>query len=107
MGDLAQHASDFGAVRQHPALADAPEAQRPQRAPLLGLDADRRPRLSDFQIRHQATSVGTCGPRLVSLYARSRPAGVTSSGDFPRIRATSSGRFRDWRPAIVAWATLM
>ena len=37
-----------------------------QRAPLLRLGADGRARLGHLQVHH-ATSVGTCGPRLVSL----------------------------------------
>ena len=41
MGDPREHAPDVGAVGQDAAAADAAQAQGPERAPVLGLGADR------------------------------------------------------------------
>jgi hypothetical protein len=42
VGDPGDHPADLGAVGKGVGLADAAEAERPQRAPLLGLGADGR-----------------------------------------------------------------
>src|SRR6516162_9484193 len=113
MGDARQHAADLGPVGQHVALPDPPQAEGAQGGAGPGLGPDGGADLGHREggprrgIGHHATSTGTAAPRLRSRKARSTPAGVTSSGDFPRSRATTSGSLRPRRAATVAWATLI
>src|SRR4051812_30200904 len=109
MRDAGDHASDFRAVRQRVRHADPPQPEGPHGPARLGLGSYGGLDLGDLEIGHaaHATSVGTWVPRCFSWYARRTPLGVTSSGDLPRSRAISSGRFRPFKPAMVAWATLM
>src|SRR3954471_23695346 len=46
------HPADLGTVLLHDRVVDPLEAQGPQRLPLVGLGADRRPDLGDLQLRH-------------------------------------------------------
>src|SRR3954467_4989280 len=46
------HPADLGTVLLHDRVVDPLEAQGPQRLPLVGLRADRRPDLGDLQLRH-------------------------------------------------------
>src|SRR4051812_22311627 len=72
--DLRDHAPDLGAVGQRVRLADAAEAEGPQRSPLLRLGADAGSRLRDLELRHRyLTSVYSTGPRCDSRYDSSRP----------------------------------
>src|SRR6478609_1641811 len=61
--DTSDHAADLGTVGKGVGLADAAQAEGPQRATGLGLGADGRLDLGDLELAHHATSLGTCGPR--------------------------------------------
>src|SRR5687768_17262303 len=53
--DTSDHAADLGTVRKGVGLADATEAEGPQRAAGLGLGADGRLDLGDLELAHRAT----------------------------------------------------
>src|SRR5262245_42085394 len=66
VGDLGDHPPDLGPVGQHVALADAPEAEGPEGALVLGLGADRGADLGDLDVGHQPTCSGSSRARSLS-----------------------------------------
>src|SRR5918995_781762 len=106
VGDLGDHPADLRAIGQRVGLADATEAERPERAPVLGLGADPRAHLGDGDVGHHTCS-GSSRARSLSRYAWISAPGNSSSGDRPLSLATSSGRRSALSPAMVARATLM
>src|SRR3954451_9135797 len=98
MPDLVNHPAQLGRVVALDRLADAAQAQRPQRVALLAVGAVGRLDLGDDQA-HAGTSS--------SAAAFSPPSPSTRSTDRPRRVATSSGRRRPWSPAIVAFTRLI
>ena len=111
-GHPGEHPADLGAVGKGVRLADAAEAEGAQRAALLGLGADGRPDLGDLDrarrpSRHLFRHVGLRAALALAVGARAGPWARTPRRSRPRRRATSSGRFSDLRPSMVARATLM
>src|SRR3954468_16961032 len=95
---LRDHAPDLGTILVCGDVADALQAERPQRRALVRLAADAGTDLADLQSGAHATG---------SFRARRSAAGVTSSTDLPRRRATCSGCSRPCRASTVACTTLM
>src|SRR6478609_8836457 len=98
VGDRLEHASDLGAVLLDDDVADALEAERANRVPLVLLAADRGPGLLDLEARHHW---------VTSARARSSAAGATSSTGRPRRAATASGSSRERSAATVACTMLI
>src|SRR5208282_5752087 len=105
------HAAELRPVRLHDHVADPAQAQRAQRLPLHPRAADPRLGLGDSQLCHDCSrSPAAAGPAAaVTAAARalSMAAGATCSIGRPRRAAISSGRFRLFSAATVAWITLI
>src|SRR4051794_21403771 len=93
------HAADLGSVLLDDDVADALEAERAQRLPLVLLPADARAGLGHLQPRHQAPAP--------AARARSMAAGATCSSESPRRAAPAPGRSRPRRAAPPAGAVLV
>src|SRR6476659_4161867 len=95
------------------ALADPPETERAERALVAAGLADGAPDLGDANGRHAVSSVAAgAASAAASAGACSGSTGEGRNGrtsliDFPRDRATSSGRRSRLRPSTVARAMLI
>src|SRR4029079_3529779 len=123
VGDLAELALELRPGRVLGGPADLAQAERAQRAAVLLRLSDRRPGLGHDDARHDSTASGSGvsataaassrgAATAVGLAAASSARGVRDSGstsemDFPRERATSSGRRSRLRPSTVAFAMLI
>src|SRR3954463_9724869 len=97
------HAAQLRRVLALDGLADAAQAERAQRVALLAVGAVGGLDLPD----HEAHAVTSSSGAIVSAPPFSPPRPSTRSTDRPRSVATSSGRRRPWRPAIVAFTRLI
>src|SRR4051812_48394547 len=86
------HPADLGTVLLDDRVVDPLEAQGPQRLPLVGLRADRRPDLGDLQLRHLRPP----DPRAP---AASRPGRRPRAADRGAPRSPRGGR----GPSAPAW----
>src|SRR4051794_23379783 len=93
-----QHPSDLGTVLLDGHITDALEAEGTEGVPLVLLAANTGLGLAHLDAGHQDAT---------ARWARSSAAGVTSSTDFPRRFATSSGISRPCSAATVACTTLI
>src|SRR5579872_1506737 len=101
--DSMDHAPELRAVRLHDGLADAVQAQRPQRAALLAVPADLRLDLGHLELRHLVCPLAyALAPVVAAARAASIAFGATCSIVRPRLAAISSGRLRPFRAATVA-----
>src|SRR4029453_15221385 len=102
MTDLVDHPAQLRGVLALDGLADPAEAERAQRVALLAVGAVRGLDLLDDHAH-----AGTSSSDAVSVAPFSPPRPSTRSTDRPRSVATSSGRRRPCRPAIVAFTRLI
>src|SRR5258708_1865766 len=105
------HASDLRPVRLHDHVADPPQAQRAQRVPLHLRAADPRLDLGHPYFCHCCSRSPVPAPAAAVAAAAARALsmapGATGSIGRPRRAAISSGRFRLFSAATVAWITLI
>src|SRR3954465_10467138 len=101
MPDLVDHPTQLRGVVTLDGLADPAQAERAQRVALLAVGAVGRLDLRDHETHAGASS------EMVSVAPFSPPRPSTRSTDRPRSVATSSGRRRPCRPAIVAFTRLI
>src|SRR4051794_11611488 len=119
------HAAQRLGVRPLDRLADAAQADRPQRVPLAAVRAVGRLDLGDDEGAHAdvtSSEVSASGAAVSSVAAGASsplveatgsttgglpPRPRTLSTDRPRRAAISSGLRRSWRPAIVALTRLI
>src|SRR3954454_9460620 len=87
------HPADLGTVLLHDRVVDPLEAQGPQRLPLVGLRADRRPDLGDLQLRHLRPPA----PRGPAAGRRGRRPPAAARGE-PRSPRDGRG------PSAPAWS---
>src|SRR5215472_709619 len=112
-GDQVAHRLDHAAylrpVRLHDDVADPPQTQRAQRLPLHPGAADLRLDLGNPQLAHVCSPAPAPAAAVAAAAARalSMAAGATCSIGRPRRAAISSGRFRLFSAATVAWITLI
>src|SRR3954466_7976229 len=106
MPDLVDHPAQLRRVVALDGLADAAQAERAQRVALLAVGAVGRLDLPDDQA-HAWTSSSSSPSRTVTGAPFPPPRPSTRSTDRPRSVATSSGRRRPCRPAIVAFTRLI
>ncbi len=97
VGDPGDHAPDLGAVGQGVGLADAAQAEGPQRAPVLGLGADGGLDLGDrtaarpIRPPRRARGAPAGSPGRPAARRRARPPRATCPGG-GRSRRAASGR---------------
>src|ERR687891_1133551 len=103
MADGVNHAPQLRRVLALDGLADPAQAERAQRVALLAVGAVGRLDLLDDEAH---ASTGSSAD-TVSVAPFSPPRPSTRSTDRPRSVATSSGRRRPCRPAIVAFTRLI
>src|SRR3712207_5862654 len=86
------HPADLGTVLLDDRVVDPLEAQRAQRLALVGLGADRRPDLSDLELRHLRPP----GPHALAAWPRERRPPAADRGG---RRSPRGGR----GPSAPAW----
>src|SRR5450631_3498048 len=104
------HAADLRPVGLGDRGADPPETKGSQGVPLPLGPADLRLDLGDLQLCHfraPAQLLPELAVAAAAARARSMAAGATCSIGRPRRAAISSGRFRLFSAATVAWMTLI
>src|SRR6185369_4683398 len=109
MTDLVDHAAQLRGVLTLDGLADAAQAERAQGVALLAVGAVRRLDLRDDEA-HAGASAGSSAASASAATVSPPfwpPRPSTRSTDRPRSVATSSGRRRPCRPAIVAFTRLI
>src|SRR4051812_5328277 len=110
MTDGMDHPAQLRGVRPLDRLADAAQAERPQRVPLAAVRAVGRLDLGDDQAHVTASAITSGSSSDSSAVGSSEafgPRPSTLSTDRPRSAATSSGLRRSCRPAIVALTRLI
>src|SRR4051795_2843237 len=93
VGHRRDHPADLGTILLHDRVVDPLQAQGPQRLPLVGLGADRRPDLGDLQLPH----VRPPGPHAPAASPRERRPQAADRGA-PRSPRAARG------PSAPAWS---